>query len=157
MKKYELTTSVGFTFIELLVALMLVSVCFIPLMRMFTTSTEQVISLDELVTARCLGQEAMERLKNLQIKPDKLEEMGDIYYPPLDTPPLSINGRDWRVVYKTLKGSSPIKVTVEVYKEYPFQSKDNFIDNQSVLEFVTLIEDFSNWKFENDTLTTGIK
>ena len=138
----------GFTFIELLISLMLISICFIPLMRMFSNSTEQALVLDELTTATYLAKGAMEKLKNLNLQPAEIEKIGDVYNPPLTQSPLLMNGRYWRTLRKIIKDTAPLEVHIIVYRQYNDPGSNFISDDTPTLELVTLIEDLTDWKIE---------
>ena len=125
----------GFTFIELLISLAVVAIVFLPLMQMFTTGLEQVYHTSELDTARYLAKEGMEKLKNLALTEAQIKALGDVWEPALDSPPLEMNERKWRVLRKVKKDSDPLEVRILVYQE-PLASNP-----EPTLELVTLIED----------------
>lgn len=129
----------GFTFIELLIALAVIAICFLPLMRMFSVSLEQAYVSNDLTTARYLAQEGMEKVKNLGFTEAQLEDLGDIWEPPLDKPPLEINGRYWRTLRKIVKGTDPLEVKILVYQVSGHQSVK--VSEKPVVEVVTLMED----------------
>lgn len=126
----------AFTFIELLISLAVIAIAFLPLMQMFTTGLEQVYSNAELDTARYLAKEGMEKLKNYAFSEAQIKDLGDVWEPGLDQPPLEINERQWRVFRKIDKNSDPLKVEILVFQE-PIHS-----DSKPSVELVTLIEDF---------------
>lgn len=129
----------GFTFIEVLITLSVIAICFLPLMRMFSTSLEQVYLTEDLTCGRYLAQEEIERVKNSGFTEAQLSDLGDIWKPPLDEPPLDLNGRKWRVLRKIIKGTTPLEVQVQVYRVSVKPSKTEL--KQPVVELVTLIED----------------
>jgi len=51
----------AFTFIELLITMAIIAICFLPLMRMFSVSLEQAHELSDTATARYLAQAGMEK------------------------------------------------------------------------------------------------
>src|SRR3989338_5349009 len=107
----------GFTFIELLIALAVMAICFLPLMRMFTVALEQTREAEDLSVAQGLAREEMERLKNLNFTEAQLESIGDVWQPPLDKPPLILNEKRWRALRKIVKGTSPLEVHILVYED----------------------------------------
>ena len=57
----------GISFIEIMIALIVISVCVIPLMRMYTTAMNETAFIDDYLTAIDLGREEAEKLKNLAL------------------------------------------------------------------------------------------
>lgn len=125
----------GFTFIELLISLSIIAISFLPLMQMFSTGLELGYHNSELDTARYLGKEEMEKLKNLALTEAQIKDLGDIWYPSLDEPALKFNERSWRILRKVDKNSDPLEARILVYQE-PLSSNP-----KPLLELVTLIED----------------
>ncbi len=129
----------GFTFIEVLITLSLIAICFLPLMRMFSVALEQTGVIDDLTTARYLAQEGMEKIKNLNFTKAQLKSLGDVWEPPLDEPPQDINDKKWRVLRKLVKGTDPLEIHIQVFKEDELVIMDSM--PPPVVEFVTLLED----------------
>lgn len=127
----------GFTFIELLIALAVMAICFLPLMRMFTVALEQTREAEDLSVAQGLAREEMERLKNLNFTEAQLESIGDVWQPPLDKPPLILNEKRWRALRKIVKGTSPLEVHILVYEDT--QQTGQAV--KPTIELVTLIGD----------------
>lgn len=140
---YEIRNT-GFTFIELLITLAVIAICFLPLMRMFTAGIEQAHEISSLSTARYLAQLGMEELKNSGFTQRQLEETGDIWEPALDNPPYSINGKNWRIQRKVSRGSDPLEVHVLVYE---VTEKGVLALNETpVVDLVLLLEDL-DWSY----------
>lgn len=133
----HLHTRNGFTFIELLITLAVIAICFLPLMRMFSVALEQTREVGDLTTARALAREEMEKFKNLNFTEAQLETIGDVWLPPLDKPALILNERKWRVLRKIVQGSDPLEVHILVYEDAERTSQDA----KPIVELVTLIED----------------
>lgn len=140
--RLSLITRRGFTLIELLITLAVIAICFLPLMRMFSVSLEQIYVTNDLTTARYLAQEGMDRVKNLGFTEAQLEALGDKWEPLLNQPPLELNGKYWRVFRKIIKGSDPLEVRVLVYQAtgklpegVPSEA------GRPIVEVVTLMED----------------
>lgn len=129
------TTRHAFTFIELLISLSVIAIAFVPLMQMFSTGLEQVYHISELNTSRCLAQEGIERLKNLNFTKAQIRDLGDVWEPALNKPALELNERKWRVLRRVNKNSDPLEVRVLVFQE-PITPT-----SKPTLELVTLIED----------------
>ena len=125
----------GFTFIELLISLAVMAIAFLPLMRMFTGGLEQVYTIGDMDTARYLGKEGMEKLRNLNYTKAQIRDLGDVWEPALNRPALEVNGRKWRVLRKVLKETDPLEVRILVYRE------PRLADSKPIVELVTLIED----------------
>ena len=125
----------GFTFIELLISLAVMAIAFLPLMRMFTGGLEQVYTIGDMDTARYLGKEGMEKLRNLNYTKAQIRDLGDVWDPPKDKPPLEINARKWRVLRKVFAETDPLEVRVLVYREPMLK------DSKPIIELTTLIED----------------
>jgi prepilin-type N-terminal cleavage/methylation domain-containing protein len=139
MKKKKSSYMSGFTFIELLITLAVIAICFLPLMRMFSVSLEQAYQTSDLTTARYLAQEGMERVKNLGFTEAQLEAIGDVWEPDLDKPALELNGRFWRTLRKIVRGSDPLEIRIQVYQ---ITSKPaNQLTGKPIVEVVTLVED----------------
>jgi prepilin-type N-terminal cleavage/methylation domain-containing protein len=128
-------TRYGFTFIELLISLAVMAIAFLPLMRMFTGGLEQVYTIGDMDTARYLGKEGMEKLRNLNYTKAQIRDLGDVWEPPLNQPPLEINDRKWRVLRKVFKETDPLEVRILVFRE------PRLADSKPIVELVTLIED----------------
>ncbi len=127
----------GFTFIELLISLAVMGIAFLPLMQMFTTGLEQIYSISEINTASLLGREEMEKVKNLNFTEAQLIKTGDLWEPPLNKPPLEMNGRKWRVARRIGKDRKPVEVRIQVYAD-PLSKY-----SKPAVEFVTL---FADWE-----------
>ncbi len=138
-KHEERATNHGFTFIELLITLAVIAICFLPLMRMFSVSLEQVGVTNDLTTARFLAQEGMERVKNLGFTEAQLEDLGDVWEPAKDLPALEINGKYWRTLRKIIKGTDPLEIRILVYKIA--DKGTNRPTDKPLAEVVSLMED----------------
>jgi len=129
----------GFTFIELLITLAVIAICFLPLMRMFSVSLEQVYVTEDLTTARYLAQEGMEKVKNLGFTEAQFEDLGDRWEPFLDKPPLELNGKYWRSLRKIVKGTDPLEIRIQVYQVSKNQGVK--MSEKPIVEVVSLVED----------------
>lgn len=137
MRKLKLVW--GFTFIELLMTLAIIAICFLPLMRMFSAALEASYSSNDLTIARYLAQEGMEKVKNLGFTESQLRALGDIWEPPLTEKPFEINKRKWRTLRKIVPESDPLQVQIQVHLVSGLQAiKDS---DKPFVELVTLIED----------------
>lgn len=129
----------AFTFIELLITLAIIAICFVPLMRMFSVSLEQLYISRDLTTARYLIQEGMEKVKNSGSSEYQIKDLGDIWHPALDQPPLDLNGKKWRVLRKVYDQTDPLEVRIQVFEEHLRKGTGEY--SKPVAEMVTLIED----------------
>lgn len=123
----------GFTYIEMLVVIALVALCFVPLLQMFAKSMEEVDAYGTFGTAIELGREGMESVKNLRVTEAQLEKLGVEWVPPEEKPPLSLNGGRWRVRKTAVRGTDPLEVRVDVFRAEDLK--------EPVVQLATLIED----------------
>jgi prepilin-type N-terminal cleavage/methylation domain-containing protein len=108
----------GFTFIEILIAMTLIAIIFIPLMRMFTVSMENAYSSKVMTTAVSIGRLYMEMVKNLNLPEERLKQLpSPDLFPPKGQPAFEINNTYWRVKRVIDKDSDPVKVDIFVYEE----------------------------------------
>ena len=134
-----MTTNKGFTFIELLITLAVMAICFLPLMQMYTASLEETHVTDELTTARYLAHEGMEKIKNSNYTKAQLKDEGDLWDPPLSQPSVVLNQNQWRVLRKVLPDTDPLEVRIQVFKVQ--EDKAPEVRVKPVVELVTLLED----------------
>jgi prepilin-type N-terminal cleavage/methylation domain-containing protein len=136
------SVSTGFTYIEILIALAIVAVLFIPMMQLFSHAIYSVMVSGEDITAVNLLRWEMEKVKNLNLTKAGIKKIGDLWTPKLDEPPLEMNNSKWRVLRRvssggdksgTDTGNGPLEVRIEVYRA------DNL--NKPVASAATLIED----------------
>lgn len=123
----------AFTYIEILIALAVVAVLFVPMMQLFSYGLYSSTVSGGKITAVNLARWEMEKVKNLSITKAQLKQEGDVWTPALNEPPFEINKAKWRVFRHIKAGSDPLEVGVEVY------SSDNL--KEPVASLVTLIED----------------
>ena len=108
----------GFTFIEILMALALISVLFIPTMQLFSHAMEATHTSRDLITAVSLARWEMERVKNLGgTRLTLVKTQGNTTWPPAEEPALEMNGRSWRILRTLKPDSDPLEVEVLVYPE----------------------------------------
>ncbi len=127
-------TKKGFTYAEILIALAVLAVLFVPMMQLFSQSLVSSSTTGVTITALNLAKWQMERIKNLNFTIDQLKETGDTYSPPLDEPPLELNNQKWRVLTDIDLDSDPLKVKVSVFLSEKLNDKP-------LVELVTLLED----------------
>ena len=118
----------GFTYIEMLVTLAIIAICFVPLTRMFSRNVEETVYLGNLVTAMGLARQEMEKIKNLALTEKQIETIGDIHYPAT-----IVNDTSWYVERDIKSGTDPLEIRVKVYPEKEF--------DKPMVELVTLFED----------------
>ena len=123
----------GFTFIEVLIALTVIAVLFVPVMQLFSHSLYATANSLSLITATNLAKSEMEKMINLNLTKSQLRELGEVVSPPIDKPPFEINGTKWRVKREIVEGSDPLEVKVQVYE-------DRHMD-KAVVTLTTLVED----------------
>ncbi|HLD56311.1 MAG TPA: prepilin-type N-terminal cleavage/methylation domain-containing protein [Candidatus Omnitrophota bacterium] len=123
----------GFTYIEMLVVVTLLALCFVPLLQMFAQSLDEVSQYNDLGTAIQLGREGMEAVKNLRLTEEQIESQETVWTPPEKDKPYEINGKQWRIKRTVVSNTNPLEVHVEVFQEQNL--------NRSVIELATLLED----------------
>ena len=123
----------GFTFIEILIALVVIAVLFIPMIQLFSSAIYSVTVSGEGITSVNLARWEMERVKNLNVTKAGLVKIGNLWTPELAEPPLEMNQAKWRILRRVLPDTDPLEVDVEVYRN------DNL--NKPVVSVATLIED----------------
>lgn len=123
----------AFTYIEMMITVVIVAVCFVPLMNMFSSSIQEASYTGDKLTALNLAREEMEKVKNLNFTETQLLALGNTVIPPKTEPPLARNNAGWRITREFKEGSDPLEVKISVYRE----SKTP----QKMVELITLIED----------------
>lgn len=125
--------SVGFTYIEMVITVVIIAICFVPLIRMFSTSINEVSYAGDKLTALNLAREEIEKIKNLNLTEAQLLALGNAVTPPKSEPALKRNNADWRIERILKPASDPLEVKVIVWR--------SALAPQKVLELTTLIED----------------
>lgn len=123
----------GFTFIEILIALAVIAVLFIPMIQLFSSAMYSVTVSGEGITAVNLARWEMEQVKNLNLTKAGFKKIGDLWTPKLKEAPLEMNQAKWRVLRRILPDTDPLEIRVEVYRN------DNL--NKPVATVTTLVED----------------
>ena len=118
----------GFTYIELIVTLAIIAICFVPLTRMFSKNIQETVYLGNLVTAMGLGRQEIERIKNLALTEEQIKAIGDIHYPKI-----MMNDASWYVERHIREDADPLEIRVKIYLENEFE--------EPIVELVTLFED----------------
>lgn len=129
----RMTRHGGFTYIEMLVVVTLLALCFVPLLQMFAQSMDEVSQYSDLGTAIQLGRDGMEAVKNLRFTEEQIESQGTVWTPLEQEPPYDINGKQWRVKRTVVSGTDPLEVHIEVFRAQDL--------SHSIIELVTLVED----------------
>jgi len=122
----------AFTLIEIMITITLMAITFFPLMSLFTSAIESINMTSEMSTSLNLAREGMEMVRNLNLSAKRLEELGTYLYPEKDKDPLFINKKTWRIRTVIHKGTTPLKVDVEVLED-PY--------DHPVITLSTLFED----------------
>ncbi|OGW79418.1 MAG: hypothetical protein A3G33_03515 [Omnitrophica bacterium RIFCSPLOWO2_12_FULL_44_17] len=132
MKAFR-TAESGFTYIEMLVVISLMALCFVPLLQMFTQSVSEVSQYTEVGIATQLGRNAMEHIKNYRGSKSQLMRMGEAWEPPVDKPPIELNDMKWRILRRPVSGTDPLEMHIEVFRAENLK--------KPLIDFVTLLED----------------
>ena len=125
----------GFTYIELLITLVILAVLFVPVMQLFSHSLNATGVSRDLITATNLAKWQIERIKNLNISKEQLRSMGDETYPVLEEEPLEMNGIKWRIKKEIVEKTDPLEIRIHAYY--------NGYEKKPVVTLVTLIEDMT--------------
>ncbi len=104
----------GISFVEVLIALVVLAVCIIPLMRMYTAAMSNSDYIDDLLTSVDLAREEAEKVKNLALSKEQIKKLGNVL-----SPPIYLNKKVWR----TARAINPDKDPLEIYI-YVFQGDD---------------------------------
>ncbi len=124
----------GFTYTEILITLAVMAALFVPMMQLFSHGLASSSVTGEAIEALNLAKWQMERVRNLNYSVEQFKEVGSTYFPPLDKPPLELNGRKLRVFTDIDAGSDPLKVKISVFY-------DGRLKDKPVVELNTLLVD----------------
>ncbi len=113
--------------------LAVVAILFIPVTELFNHSIFATADSLDLMTAASLAKSEMEKTINLNYTKARLREEGDVYSPPLDEEPLTVNKGRWRMRREAVESTDPLEIRVHVYKDSDMQ--------KPVVTLVTLVED----------------
>ncbi|MBI3333594.1 MAG: prepilin-type N-terminal cleavage/methylation domain-containing protein [Candidatus Omnitrophica bacterium] len=101
----------GFTFIEILLTLLILMISIVPLLQLYATIVEETGAIDDMRTALDLGREEVEKVKNLALTEEQLKAIGNVV-----SPPIRLNRAVWFTVRVVDKASKPLRVTVFTLK-----------------------------------------
>ena len=124
----------GFTYTEILITLAVMAALFVPMMQLFSHGLAGSSVEGETMAALNLAKWQMERIKNLNYSVEQFKEVGSAYFPPIEKPPLELNGKKFRVFTDIDTGSDPLKVKVCVYY-------DGKLKDKPIVELNTLLVD----------------
>ena len=102
----------GFTFVEILITLLILGIAVVPLMQLYATAVEQVGQIDTMRVALDLAREEVERVKNVAMTEEQLKRIGTVTHPPL-----RLDRALWYVVRVVDETASPLGVQVFVYRD----------------------------------------
>ncbi len=102
----------GFTFIELLITLLILAIAVTPLLQLFATAVEALGYADDLSTASELAREEIEKVKNLALTEKQIKLLGNII-----SPPIRLQNQTWYTVRVVDPDLTPLEVQVYVYRE----------------------------------------
>lgn len=102
----------GFTFVEILITLMVLAAAVVPLLQMFATAVEQVGYTDDLRTALDLAREEVEKVKNLALTESQIKALGNVI-----SPPIRLNQAIWYTVRVVHPTEIPLELQVFVYRD----------------------------------------
>ncbi len=102
----------GFTFVEILLTLLILAVAAAPMMQLFATAVEQSGTVDEFRDALDLVREEVEKVKNLALTEDQIKSLGNVV-----SPPIFLNRTVWFLVRIIDPDVSPLKVTVFAFRD----------------------------------------
>jgi prepilin-type N-terminal cleavage/methylation domain-containing protein len=102
----------GFTFVEILLTLLILSVSAVPMMQLFATAVEQSGTVDEFRDALDLVREEVEKVKNLALTEDQIKSLGNVV-----SPPIFLNRTVWYLVRVVDPDVSPLQVAVYAFRD----------------------------------------
>ncbi|MCM8795032.1 MAG: prepilin-type N-terminal cleavage/methylation domain-containing protein [Candidatus Omnitrophica bacterium] len=102
----------GFTFVEILITLLVLGVAVVPLMQLYGTAVDQIAYTDDLSTASALAREEIEKVKNLALTERQIKQLGNLV-----SAPIRLEKRTWYTVRVVDPDETPLEVRVYVYKD----------------------------------------
>jgi len=109
--RYEIRSSGGFTFVEILITLLVLGITVAPMMGLYTTAIQQVTYTDDLRTALDLAREEMEKVKNLALTEGQIKQIGNLI-----SSPIRLNRKIWYTVRVVDPEAMLLEVQVFVYQ-----------------------------------------
>jgi prepilin-type N-terminal cleavage/methylation domain-containing protein len=103
----------GFTFVEILITLLVLGVAVVPLLELYATAVEQLSYTDDMRTAIDLAREEVEKVKNLALTEHQLKRLGNVI-----SPPIRLNRSVWYTVRVVNETASPLEIQVLVYRDW---------------------------------------
>ena len=101
----------GVSFIEILMMLLVLAVCIIPMINMFTSAMGETSFVDDKLTAIDLAREEVEKVKNLGLSKDQIKKIGNVV-----SPPIFLNRKIWRTARVVNADNEPLEVYVYVFQ-----------------------------------------
>lgn len=100
----------GFTFIELLMTLLLIGITFVPMLNMFGHGLNLLNEARKHQTAIDLALEELDRIELEDLSSAELRALGTI-----EQPTRQIDGADWKVHRIITTGSDPLEMRIRVF------------------------------------------
>ena len=116
----------GFTFVEILVTLLVLAVAVTPLLQLYAAAVEQIGFAEDRSTALELAREEIEKIKNLALTEKQLKQLGNVI-----NLPIRLQKKVWYTVRVVDPDSTPLEIQVYVYRET--------LKNSPVVQLVTIV------------------
>ena len=107
----------GISFVEILITLLIFSICVIPLIRMYTSAISETSYIDDYLVAIDLAREETEKVKNLALSEDQIKKLGNVV-----SPPIYLNKKVWRTARVVDPDKEPLEVYIYVFQGNDFQN-----------------------------------
>ncbi|MDP8260241.1 MAG: prepilin-type N-terminal cleavage/methylation domain-containing protein [Candidatus Gygaella obscura] len=117
----------GFSFVEILLTLVILGIVVLPLMRMYSSSLEHINANKENIVAFNLARMEMEKTRNANFTINQFKIQPDKKYT------INVNNVDWLVERVIFREKQPLPVQIRVYR------KDEPTDPKIIV--TTLLED----------------
>ncbi len=132
--------STSFTYIEVLIAIAVIGILFVPMMQLFSRGLYSATVSGDKITAVNLARWEMEKIKNINLTKFMLKQEGDAWKQALDEPPLAINKAKWRIFKHIDIDQDPLYIKVEVFLsndlKKPLASLETLIEDNIWVENV---------------------
>jgi len=102
----------GFTFVEVLLTLLILAITTVPLLRLYATAVEQAGVVGEFRVALDLAREEVEKVKNLALTEDQIKAIGNVV-----SPPIVLNRTLWYTVRVVDAEATPLRLSVYVFRD----------------------------------------